>query len=65
MTMLDKIAITVGAIFMVGASPFVIDHVVNHWNEPEYPHSGFGPDCPEWVAPEDEDLYLPEAETDR
>ena len=55
-----------GALFMLGAAPFVIDHVSNHWYDDEYPHSGFGPDCPEWVAPEDDLYYLPEADnTDR
>lgn len=57
------LSIVCGA-FMLCAAPFVVDHVITHWNEPEYPHSGFGPDCPEWVDPED-DLYLPEADTDR
>lgn len=31
--------------------PFVVAHVVDGWNAPEYPHSGYTPDCPTWEAP--------------
>jgi hypothetical protein len=48
---------------MIGASPFIYDHVVNHWDEEEYPHSGFTPDCPEWNEPLDE-RYLPRPQQD-
>jgi hypothetical protein len=61
--MLDKLAIVVGVLFMLGAAPFIVDHVANHWYDDEYPHSGFTPDCPEWVAPEDDLYYLPEADS--
>lgn len=27
---------------------FVLAHIADHWDAPEYPHSGFGPDCPAW-----------------
>lgn len=33
-------------------SPFVVVHVIDHWNDPEYPHSGFSPECPEYIEPD-------------
>ncbi len=40
-------------LFMI-CMPFVICHVAEHWDAPEYPHSGFCPDSPTWEAPADE-----------
>lgn len=34
--------------FCLMALPFVIAHVADTWNAPEYPHSGFSPECPTW-----------------
>lgn len=35
-------------IFFSISIPFVVAHVAEHWDAPEYPHSGFTPDCPTW-----------------
>lgn len=64
MNAFEKLITVLGVFFMIGAAPFVVAHIVDHWDDEEYPYSGFTPDCPEWVAPED-DLYLPQADTDR
>lgn len=50
------IFLTCAAIFMLFSLPFVLLHVAEHWNEPEYPHSGFSPECPEYIEPEESDL---------
>lgn len=42
--------------FFMMAMPFVLLHVAEHWNDDEYPHSGFSPECPEYIAPEESDL---------
>lgn len=41
-------------IFFMMCMPFVICHIADRWDAPEYPHSGFVPDCPTWEAPIDE-----------
>ena len=56
------LAILCGA-FLLVASPFIYDHVVENWDKPEYPYSGFGPDCPTWDEPLDE-RYLPRPDED-
>lgn len=38
--------------FFMMALPFIICHVAENWDAPEYPYSGFTPDCPSWEAPE-------------
>lgn len=38
--------------FFMMALPFVICHVAENWDAPEYPYSGFTPDCPTWEEPE-------------
>lgn len=43
-------------IFFMMAMPFVLLHVAEHWNDDEYPHCGFSPECPEYIAPEESDL---------
>ncbi|MBQ3144387.1 MAG: hypothetical protein IJB89_07725 [Akkermansia sp.] len=43
-------------IFFMMAMPFVLLHVAEHWNEAEYPHSGFSPECPEYIEPEESNL---------
>lgn len=45
---------TAAALFLLLGLPFVIAHVVDHWDAPEYPYSGFTPDCPTWSEPADE-----------
>lgn len=45
------------ALFTLICLPFVLLHVADNWNAPEYPHSGFSPECPEWI--EDENTYSP------
>ena len=44
---------TAAAIFTLACLPFIIAHVAESDEREEYPHSGFCPDCPEWIAPED------------
>ena len=39
-------------LFFLMALPFIVAHVADHWNAPEYPHSGFSPDCPTWPEPD-------------
>lgn len=39
-------------IFFLMALPFICCHVADTWNAPEYPYSGFTPDCPTWEEPE-------------
>lgn len=63
MSTFDKFIAVLGALFMLGASPFVIEHVQQNWDKPEYPYSGFTPDCPEWNEPLDE-RYLPRPQQD-
>ena len=36
------------AIFFLLSLPFIIAHVAENWHAPEYPHSGYTPDCPTW-----------------
>ena len=44
---------TTAAIILLLSIPFIIAHVAESDEREEYPHSGFCPDCPEWIAPED------------
>lgn len=39
-------------LFFMMALPFIICHVAENWDAPEYPYSGFTPDCPTWEEPE-------------
>lgn len=39
-------------LFFLLCLPFVVLHVQENWNAPEYPYSGFTPECPTWEAPE-------------
>lgn len=48
METIDKVMMCGGAAFALLAAPFVVAHVVDHWDAPEYPYTGFCPDCPEW-----------------
>lgn len=41
------------------ALPFVICHVADTWDAPEYPHTGFCPDCPAWDEDAATDNSLP------
>ena len=56
------LSIVCGA-FLLCAAPFIYDHVVENWDKPEYPYSGFTPDCPTWDIPLDE-RYLPRPDED-
>ena len=56
------LSIVCGA-FLLAASPFIYDHVTTNWDKPEYPYSGFTPDCPTWDIPLDE-RYLPSPDED-
>lgn len=47
------VAIVIAIIFGVIATPIVVSHIVEHWDAPQYPHSGFSPECPTWTAPEE------------
>lgn len=46
------IGIVLFTIFCVIASPFVAAHIMDNWDKPSYPHSGFTPESPTWEAPE-------------
>lgn len=35
---------TAAAIITLAAAPFVIAHIIDTWNAPEHPHTGFHPD---------------------
>jgi|GEM_PF-3399712 len=39
-------------LFFMMALPFIICHVAENWDAPEYPYSGFTPDCPTWEEQE-------------
>lgn len=43
---LFKLALIVIA---AAAATWVVLSIVDRWDEPEYPHSGFAPDCPVYV----------------
>lgn len=45
---LNTLGLILFLIFTALASPFVVAHVMDNWNEPEYPHSGFTPEYPTW-----------------
>lgn len=54
--MLDFIKVVIIIMFIIFgviATPFVVAHIVEHWDAPQYPHSGFSPECPTWTAPEE------------
>lgn len=38
-------------LFCLLTAPFVVCHVIDHWEDPEPVHSGFSPECPEWTEP--------------
>lgn len=46
MNTIDKVMMVAGAAFAVFALPFVAAHVQETWDAPEYPYTGFTPDCP-------------------
>lgn len=49
---MEKILITLlAAPFAAVGLIFVVVHVVDSWDAPEYPHSGFCPDSPTWEQP--------------
>ena len=41
-------------LFVIVTAPFVVCHVIDHWDDPSYPHSGFTPESPTWQEPEDD-----------
>ena len=53
-SLLKALFYTAAAVAGLLCLPFVICHVAEHWDAPEYPHSGFCPDSPTWEAPADE-----------
>lgn len=46
MNTINNIAIVFGTVFCLFALPFVAAHVQETWDAPEYPYTGFTPDCP-------------------
>ena len=50
-TALKTLAFIAFAIFCLLSIPFIIAHIIDSWDAPEYPHSGFTPDCPTWEEP--------------
>lgn len=49
---LRAFCVTAAVLIFLLSLPFVIAHVIDNWDAPEYPHSGFSPECPTWEAPE-------------
>jgi hypothetical protein len=43
------LAVLIGLLLLVIAG----ERAVDHWDDPEYPYSGFQPDCPTWDEPLD------------
>ena len=58
-TLLKFIFYTTAAIILLLSTPFIIAHIMDSDEREEYPHSGFCPDCPVWIAPEEEAEYCP------
>ena len=52
LALLKALFYSTAALFILLCLPFVIAHMADHWNAPEYPHSGFTPDCPTWPEPD-------------
>lgn len=48
------IGITLSVIIFICVAPFVVLHVMNNWDKPSYPHSGFSPEQPTWEAQEED-----------
>ena len=40
-------------VFLLLSAPFIVAHVADTWNAPEYPHSGFRPDTENSLPPSD------------
>ena len=51
-TLLRVLFYLLAIMFFLMCMPFVICHIADRWDAPEYPHSGFCPDCPEWQEAE-------------
>ena len=51
LTLLRVLFYLLAFLFFLMALPFIICHVAEHWDAPEYPHTGYTPDCPTWEAP--------------
>ena len=49
---LRAFCVTAAVLIFLLSLPFVIAHVIDNWDAPAYPHSGFSPECPKWDAPE-------------
>jgi len=45
------LALLLGTLVLLGLA-LAVAHVVETWEVPEYPHSGFCPDCPAWEPEE-------------
>ena len=50
---------TAAVLFFLLCLPFVVAHVVDHWDDPPYPYTGFTPDCPTWEPPYEPENTLP------
>lgn len=50
--MSDFIAWLVFSIVSALCAPFMIATIIDRWDAPQYPHSGFSPECPTWEEPE-------------
>lgn len=46
--MLRTIIIILFILFLLAAIPFVVEHVAENFDAPEYPYTGFTPDLPTW-----------------
>lgn len=38
---------------------FMVAHIIDTWDAPIYPHSGFSPECPSWEPPTQPENTLP------
>lgn len=57
MTSLEKIILfLLVSPFLALAAAFVVEDIIDRWDAPEYPYSGFCPDFPTW---EPYDIELP------
>lgn len=43
------LALLLGALVLLGLA-LAVAHVAEGWDAPEYPHSGYSPDCPVWYS---------------
>ena len=45
-------------LFFVITAPFVVLRIIDNWDKPSYPHTGFSPESPTWEAPDEEEVPM-------